>query len=43
MITLVTWIFLKKEKSEVGQIFKNFDTMIQTQFKKKKKNTSVEN
>lgn len=30
--TRITWVFLMKEKSEVGQIFKNFNTMIQTQF-----------
>ena len=26
--TTITWIFLMKEKFEVGQIFKNFDNMI---------------
>ena len=26
--TVITWIFLMKEKFEVGQIFKNFDNMI---------------
>ena len=33
--TRVTWVFLMKEKSEVGQIFQNFNRMIQTQFKTK--------
>ena len=30
--TRITWVFLMKEKSEVGKIFKNFNIMIQTQF-----------
>ena len=30
--TRITWIFLMKEKTEVCQIFKNFNNMIQTQF-----------
>ena len=33
--TRLTWIFLMKEKSEVGQIFQNFNLMIQTQFQTK--------
>lgn len=28
----VTWVFLMKEKSEVGSIFENFHKMVQTQF-----------
>ena len=36
MITLeTTWIFLMKEKSETGAIFKSFHSMINTQFKSK--------
>lgn len=31
----ITWLFLMKEKSEPGQIFKNFNAMIQTQFQTK--------
>ena len=30
--TRISWILLMKEKSKVGQIFKNFYNMIQTQF-----------
>ena len=30
--TRVTWVFLMKEKSEVGKIFENFHDMVQTQF-----------
>ena len=30
--TRITWIFLMKEKSEVNQIFKNFNNMIQIEF-----------
>ena len=30
--TRVTWVFLMKEKSEVGWIFEIFHTMVQTQF-----------
>ena len=30
--TRITWVFLMKEKLEVGQVFQNFNTMIQTQF-----------
>ena len=30
--TRLTWVFLMKDKSEVGQVFKNFNSMIQTQF-----------
>jgi hypothetical protein len=30
--TRLTWLFIMKEKSEVGQIFQNFHSMIQTQF-----------
>ena len=30
--TRITWLFLIKEKSEVGKIFKNFHSMIKTQF-----------
>ena len=30
--TRVTWVFLMKEKSEVGKIFENFHNMVQTQF-----------
>ncbi|KAL5743970.1 hypothetical protein ACOSP7_026836 [Xanthoceras sorbifolium] len=33
--TRLTWIFLMKQKSEVFQIFKTFNTMIQTQFNSK--------
>ena len=33
--TRITWIFLMKEKSEVTQIFKNFNKMIQNQFQTK--------
>ena len=33
--TRLTWLFLMKEKSEVGQIFQNFNSMIQTQFQTK--------
>ena len=33
--TRLTWIFLMKEKSEVSQIFQNFNSMIQTQFQTK--------
>ena len=33
--TRLTWVFLMKEKSETGQIFKNFKNMIQTQFQSK--------
>ena len=29
---LITLVFLMKEKSEVSQIFKNFNKMLQTQF-----------
>ena len=30
--TRLTWVFLMKEKSEVGEIFKRFHNMIKTQF-----------
>lgn len=30
--TRITWVFLMKEKSEVATIFKNFNSMIKTQF-----------
>ena len=30
--TRMTWVFLMKEKSEVGRIFENFHNMVQTQF-----------
>ncbi|KAL5840582.1 hypothetical protein ACOSQ4_013190 [Xanthoceras sorbifolium] len=30
--TRITWVFLMKEKSEVFQVFKNFNSMIKTQF-----------
>ena len=30
--TRLTWVFLMKNKSEVGQIFQSFNNMIQTQF-----------
>ena len=33
--TRLTWVFLMKEKSETGQIFKIFKNMIQTQFQSK--------
>ena len=33
--TRVTWVFLMKEKSEVGQIFQTFHKMIQNQFQTK--------
>ena len=33
--TQIKWIFLMKEKSEAGQIFRNFHSMIQTQFQTK--------
>lgn len=33
--TRLTWVFLMKNKSEVSQIFQNFNTMIQTQFNTK--------
>lgn len=33
--TRITWLFLWREKSEVGQIFRKFNTMIQTQFQTK--------
>ena len=33
--TRLTWVFLMKEKSETGQIFKNFKNIIQTQFQSK--------
>ena len=33
--TRLTWVFLMKEKSEANQIFKTFNTMIQTQFQAK--------
>ena len=33
--TGITWLFLMKEKSEVGPIFRKFNTMIQTQFQTK--------
>ena len=33
--TQVTWVFLMKEKSEAGSIFKFFHSMIQTQFQAK--------
>ena len=33
--TRITWLFLVKEKSEVGSIFRNFNTMIQNQFQTK--------
>ena len=33
--TRLTWLFLMTEKSEVGQIFQNFNSMIQTQFQTK--------
>ncbi|KAK2452382.1 putative mitochondrial protein [Trifolium repens] len=31
----ITWLFLMKEKSELGNIFRKFNTMIQTQFQTK--------
>ena len=34
---MITWVYLIKEKSEVGIIFKNFHSMIQTQFQAKVK------
>ncbi|RVX00253.1 hypothetical protein CK203_026625 [Vitis vinifera] len=34
-LCLLTWVFLMKEKSEANQIFKTFNTMIQTQFQAK--------
>ena len=33
--TRLTWIFLMKEKSEVGTLFQHFNSMIQTQFETK--------
>ena len=33
--TRLTWIFLMKEKSEVGTLFQHFNSMIQTQFQTK--------
>ena len=33
--TWITWLFLMKEKSEVGQIFRKFNTIVQTQFQTK--------
>lgn len=33
--TRLTWVFLMKEKSEVGPIFQKFNTMVQTQFQTK--------
>ena len=30
----LSWVYLMKEKSEVETIFKNFYTMVQTQFQK---------
>ena len=33
--TQLTWVFLMKEKSETSQIFKTFNTLIQTQFSTK--------
>jgi hypothetical protein len=33
--TRITWLFLMKEKSEVGTLFRNFNSMIQTQFQTK--------
>lgn len=33
--TRVTWVFLMKEKSEVGKIFEVFHNMVQTQFQSK--------
>ena len=33
--TRITWLFLMKEKSKVGQIFRKFNTMVQTQFQTK--------
>ena len=33
--TRITWVFLMKEKSEVGQIFQTFHKMIQNQFQTK--------
>lgn len=33
--TRLTWLFLVKEKSEVSQIFQNFNSMIQTRFQTK--------
>ena len=30
--TRITWLFLMKDKSEVGQIFLNFNKLVQTQF-----------
>ena len=33
--TRITWLFLMKEKSEVGPIFKQFNTMVQTHFQTK--------
>ena len=33
--TRVTWVFLMKKKSEVREIFENFNNMVQTQFQEK--------
>ena len=33
--TRITWIYLMREKSEVGQIFQNFNKMIKNQFQTK--------
>lgn len=30
--TRITWVFLMKEKSEVGSIFENFHKMVKNQF-----------
>ncbi|KAG6696818.1 hypothetical protein I3842_09G168100 [Carya illinoinensis] len=41
--TRLTWVFLMKEKSETNQIFKTFNTMIQTQFQAKIKILKTDN
>ena len=33
--TRITWVYLMKDKSEVGRIFECFPTMVQTQFQSK--------
>jgi len=41
--SLVTWIVLMKDKTEVVQIFQNFYHMVQTQFKKVIKQLQTDN
>ena len=41
--TRVTWVFLLKEKSEVENVFRNFYTMVQTQFNTKIKMVRSDN